>query len=88
MDIKGAVRIAKEFVQDLFADEGISNLSLEEIEHTKKLWNVTIGFDRPIANSPNAYTQITDQITLRQYRVVSLRESGEVISAKIRELQY
>jgi hypothetical protein len=87
MDIKGAVRIAKEFVQELFADEGISNLSLEEIEHIKNHWNVTIGFDRPISGSPNALTQMTGQISIRQYRVVSLRESGEVVSAKIREVQ-
>ena len=32
MDVKEAAKLAKEYVADLFADEGIANVGLEEIQ--------------------------------------------------------
>jgi hypothetical protein len=49
MDVKQAVAAAKNYVAELFAQEGISNLGLEEVEFDEQAgeWRVTIGFSRP-----------------------------------------
>ena len=46
MEPKEAVLVAKEHVRDLFGDEGISNLGLEEIALEGNVWKITIGFSR------------------------------------------
>ena len=49
MDVKDAVNAAKTYVAQLFADEGLSNLGLEEVEFDdgSGAWRVTVGFSRP-----------------------------------------
>ena len=49
MDVKEAVKRAKAFISDLFADEDIRDLGLEEVEYDEasREWRVTIGFTRP-----------------------------------------
>ena len=48
MDVKEAAKLAKDYVADLFKDERISNVGLEEIElRDGRFWEVTVGFSRP-----------------------------------------
>ena len=49
MEVKDAVRLAKEYVADLFEAEQITNVGLEEVvfDEPSDCWNVTIGFSRP-----------------------------------------
>ena len=49
MDVKEAVRIAKEYLGDLFEAEQITNVGLEEVvfEDASNSWKVTLGFFRP-----------------------------------------
>ena len=49
MDVKEAAKLAKEYVADLFAEEGIDNVGLEEIElgDDRQFWEVMVGFSRP-----------------------------------------
>lgn len=49
MDVKEAVRMARKYTAELFADDGIENLGLEEVvfDDEEKAWKVTIGFSRP-----------------------------------------
>ncbi len=49
MDVKQAVEMAKNHIKDLFENEGISNLGLEEVDFDDQtsVWYVTIGFSRP-----------------------------------------
>ena len=49
MDVKAVALRAKTYVADLFDDEEISNVGLEEVEFDDALdrWIVTIGFSRP-----------------------------------------
>ncbi len=48
MDVKEAVRTAKDYLTDLYADEGIVNVGLEEVRYDDDdKWYVTIGFSRP-----------------------------------------
>ena len=89
MDVKEAVMKAKAFVSDVFAEEGIFNLGLEEIEKDEDegIWLVTLGFSRPWNSVRNAVTAITGDVAAkRAYRVVSVRDfDGQVLSVKKRD---
>ena len=49
MDVKEAAKTAREYVTDVFADEQITNLGLEEVVYDVALerWRITFGFARP-----------------------------------------
>ena len=49
MDAKEAVQRARRYAAEMFADEDIRNLGLEEIVFDGKheAWNITVGFFRP-----------------------------------------
>ena len=49
MDVKDVTRTAREYITDLFADEQITNLGLEEVVYDvdSKQWRITFGFARP-----------------------------------------
>jgi uncharacterized protein YdeI (YjbR/CyaY-like superfamily) len=91
MDVKDAVKRAKSYVAELFAEEGLTNLGLEEIEHDDQAgtWNVTLGFSRPWNTARNALTALTgDAAARRTYRIVRVRDTdGEVLSVKRRDVQ-
>lgn len=90
MDVKQAVRVAKEYVSDILHEEGLINLGLEEVEFDEidRTWKVTLGFSRPWNTVRNALTAVTgDNAPRRAYRVVRVRdEDGRVLSFKQREL--
>ena len=84
MDLQEAVATAKQFVSDLFRDEDIAHLGLEEVQFDEQAnaWHVTVGFSRPWQiNSP-----FTGVVTAKVYRERSLKdvdvsdETGTVIS--------
>jgi hypothetical protein len=87
MDVKEAVRAAKQYVQEVFADEGISDVGLEEVEFNDQAeeWRVTIGFSRawdkqsPFALAPAAARP-------RSYKVLRISDkTGDIISVRNRE---
>jgi hypothetical protein len=95
MDVKQVVNMAKDYVMDLFANEGIFDLGLEEVEfdESAKSWNVTIGFSRPW-DKPGSGTiaeklaAIADRTASprRSYKVVRIHDvSGRVFALKNRE---
>ena len=49
MQVKEAVANAKQYLADLFREEGLSDLGLEEVEFDESTdsWCVTLGFSRP-----------------------------------------
>ena len=49
MDVKEAVRTAKDYLADLFVDEDLENVGLEEVvfDGGSNRWSITIGFSRP-----------------------------------------
>ena len=59
MDAKKAIAAAKRYVNDVYADEHVTNLGLEEeIEHILAAgnWVITLGFSRPW-NTPRTRAQ-------------------------------
>ena len=48
MNVKQAVEVARKYVEDLFSEEQIMDVALEEIDAEEEgFWRITIGFSRP-----------------------------------------
>jgi hypothetical protein len=83
INAKAAVRAAKDFVADMFADESPTDIGLEEItfDPDQSRWHITIGFTRPWEKaSPRPLNALAMALTTppRIYKVVTLTENGEV----------
>ena len=93
MDVKQAVKKAKAYVADLFADEKPANLGLEEVEFEESHgeWLITIGFSRPWEKPKNKFADlaIDRPFEARTYKVVSISDStGDVKSVKNYETRH
>lgn len=89
MDAKEAARLAKEYLAELFADEEVFNLGLEEIsfDDRDQTWNITLGFSREWNVPRNILTPLGGQHPSRDYRIVTIRDSDrQVLAVKIRDL--
>lgn len=94
MQVKEAVAAAKAYVKDVFAEESISNLGLEEVEFEPSAdkWRITLGFSRPW-HSPRTRAQqvleaiggeqMTPQRRVQKVVIVSDRD-GSVLSVRNR----
>ena len=88
MEVKAAVKIAKTHIADLFADEDIANVGLEEVEYSDALhrWIVTIGFSRPWDHK-NPLTAALGERPGRSYKVLHVDDKdGSVVSLNDRIL--
>ena len=84
MEVKQAVATAKDYVADLFEDEQIAHVGLEEVKLLGGVWEITIGFSRPW---DRGVLSIAPDPSLRSYKVVRIRDtSGEVLSVVNRAL--
>lgn len=91
MDVKEAVSRAKSYVSDMFADEGLRNLGLEEIRYDdgKDLWLITVGFSRAWDAAKPLVTAIGRDLDLkRTYKVVHIKsDDGAVVSVTDRRVE-
>ena len=80
MNVKEAVEQAKKHILGLFAEEGISNVGLEEVEYheAQAAWHITIGFSRP-------WDHHVSEGPAPRYKVVNIGDDGQVRSVKNRE---
>lgn len=86
MDVREAVALAKRYVGEVFADEPISDLGLEEVEFddSSGTWLVTIGFWRQWQNPSGLAGSLLPR--KRDYKVVRISDSDKrMISVKNRE---
>ena len=82
MDVKEASRRAKKYVIDVYRDENIANVGLEEAEFDELSddWKITIGFSRPW-NTKNPVTTVLGRSRPeRSYKVVRIDDDGHVKS--------
>jgi len=83
LDVRRAVKVAKEYIAELFSEEGIAEVGLEEVEMTGDKWNVTIGFVRPFRSRPDDILARYE----RQYKVVCIDDQfGRPESIKNRDV--
>ena len=92
MDVKEAAKLAKEYVADLFAEEGIGNVGLEEIESLpgpdSRYWIVTVGFSRPWDQGGLATITLGQKGLRRSFKVLRIDDkTRNVESVKDRILR-
>ena len=56
MNVKEAARAAKSYIADIYSDEDISDIGLEEVEidDFTDTWKITVGFSRPWSQKNNS----------------------------------
>ena len=83
MEVKDAVRLAKEYVADLFEDEQIENVGLEEVvfDDESDSWGVTIGFSRPWDRKGPLATALAERNPARSYKMVRIDDVSEEAEA-------
>ena len=88
MDVKEAAQMSREYVADLFGDEGISEVRLEEvvIDDGTGDWCITIGFDRPWENTRGSLGERLGLRGERAYKVVRMNQDRRVKSVTDRVL--
>lgn len=90
MRVDEAVAKAKAFIREVFADEEVSQIRLEEVEFddNENVWLVTLGLMRPVVNRLDRLPSFVSESPLkRSYKVVKVADEGGAIpSVKIREL--
>lgn len=82
-----AIASAKRHIAELFQDESISNVGLEEIEFVEEgdQWQVTIGFSRPWDRPLGIAATVGGRLG-RTYKVVTINDSdGKIVAVKHRE---
>lgn len=88
IDVKEAVRKAKEYISELYHDEEIMHVGLEEVEfdYEDSKWNITIGFARAWdgAGGKDPITK-EGKLSPRNFKVVRIDEgNGSVVSIRDR----
>ncbi|MFW5845972.1 MAG: hypothetical protein ACOCXJ_07080 [Planctomycetota bacterium] len=83
IDVKEAVRLATDYIKDLYDERELEDLTLEEVElsEDEQWWLVTLGHARRLSGMDGFGGQHR-----RCLRVFSIRaDSGQVQSMKIRD---
>ena len=82
-----AVQVAKAYILQLYEDEDIGDVGLEELEFSDEasgIWHVTIGFRRRWQkDSPGVLFSPGSE---RTYKTVRIHDDGTVISMKHRDV--
>ena len=93
MNVKDAIAAAKSYVNDVYAEEHLSNLGLEEADYDEaaQQWLITLGFSRPWNTPRNAAQAVLAEMGAgrpgrRSYKVVTVTKNGDVKSMKSRIL--
>ena len=95
MNVKEAVQTAKAHIAEIFEDEKIARIGLEEVEFDSATdeWRVTIGFNRPWdadnSTSPASITAslMSELYRTRAFKVVRIKDdTGEVCAISDRLL--
>jgi len=87
IDVREAVRIARKTMLDIYHEDQIPQLTLEEAERSKDgaHWLITVSFARPFAKS--AIEAMTGQQGTTTYKVVDIdAETGTVSSIRMRQV--
>ena len=95
MDVRAAARTAKAYIAEVFADEEIDELGLEEVDFDDRsnLWKITISFLRPRGEMDRFQAAATGYpagtpTMRRSFKVVNIDDtSGSVVSVKHRVVQ-
>ncbi len=88
IDVKQAAQSATVFFNELYRDQIATNVLLEEVELIEdgKFWLITLSFELPPPTFALGPLSVRGE---RQYKTFKVdAQSGQVLSMKIRELEY
>jgi hypothetical protein len=97
MNVKQAVAAALAFIGEVYANENLTNIGLEEVKSDEESWLVTVGFSRPWDYpKPEAVSPFDVAATLlprkelapfrREYKTLRVnRTTGDVLEMEIRK---
>jgi hypothetical protein len=82
MENREAIKRAKDYVIEVFADEGIVDIGLEEIKRDNNdTWDITIGFSRDWQKNRSLTATYTGISSRRSYKTIKIdANDGRVIS--------
>jgi hypothetical protein len=91
MDVKEAIAAAKKYLNEVYAEEQVTNLGLEEVETplAANNWVITLSFSRPW-NTPRTRAQeVLENLGAvsslkRSYKVITMADDGTVLSMRDR----
>lgn len=90
LTVKEAVQAAEQWVRELYPEEDLQHLRLEEVELSddERLWHITVGWVEPAVRTPLSAMFSQEARTLpRVYKTLEVdAENGAVKSMKIREV--
>ena len=88
MDAREAVHKAKKYLSDIYSDEELFNVGLEEVDFDGMTWRITLGFSRSWDRNSSPIPALGGSRLARSYKVLRIDgETGEVRSLKDRILQ-
>jgi len=92
VEVRDAVKRAKDYIAEVLADEQITNLGLEETEYDpgNGRWIITLGFSRPWSTPGTRAQEVLEQLGAisslrRSYKVITVSDDGQVLSMKNRQ---
>jgi hypothetical protein len=89
MELKEIVKIAIDYIAEIFSDEKPSNIGLEEITYNEQddVWSVTVGFSRPWDFHSTILSETLQQKqAARVYKIVKIsNKNGKVNAITIRD---
>ena len=89
MDVIEAAQTARKYLIELFSDEEIMHVGLEEVDFDaiSNDWKITIGFSRPWDHKNILSTALGEGRPARSYKVVRIHDDdGRIISLTDRVL--
>ncbi len=98
MDVRQAINLAKSYIREVYADEGLTDLGLEETEYddARGEWLITLGFFRPW-NNPRTATAAQSALEAmgyplgaadprrRTYKIITISNDGTILAMKNRQ---
>jgi len=85
MNVTLAVQIAKKHILELFEEEKLTNLGLEEVEFdtASKDWIVTVGFSRPWDEPKSSLASLAQSSSapLRSFKVVRINDDSQQVTS-------
>jgi hypothetical protein len=96
MNPKEAISVAKQWVRDVFSEEGISDIRLEEVrfDDAQQQWLITVSFARPARNvrspslAPGSLSRMLEgELLQTSLKVVRIRSDGRVLAVENRETE-
>jgi hypothetical protein len=90
IDVKGAVKVASSYLEQLYDKQLLQDVLLEEVRRSEddRYWLVTMGFSRPLPPRTLFEKMVSDSgpVMKREYKIFEIDSTnGEVRGMRIRE---